>query len=221
MLMESSEPKLAEFNRKLTPGKENILGVRIPVIRSIAKKMVKDDWRGFLDSEPEYLEEEILMGLVIATASMDVQERIALTEDFLDYVDNWATCDTFCSSWRFEQKDSDIVWDYFSGLIETDDEFRMRVSTVARMSLFKDEGHYRALIEDLRTHDNEGYYYRMGSAWAISTVYVECPEMVMELLESGDLEPWTHNKSIQKICESLRVSDDDRLKVKALKRRAP
>lgn len=217
----SAEPKYAAFTSKLMPGKGNVLGVRIPRIREIAKSIVKDDWRSFLDEEPGNFEEEILRGLVIATAPMDIGERIRLTDGFLGYIDNWATNDIFCSSWKFRKKDTDVAWEYFSSLMDSDDGFRMRVSTIARMSLFKDEEHSLLLLEDLATHDNDEYYYRMGSAWAVSMIYIRSPEPVLELLRSGRLEVWTHNKSIQKICESRRVTDGDRTVVRALKRRAP
>ncbi len=216
-----SEPELAEFNSRLTPGKEGILGVRVPVIRSIAKAIVKDDWRSFLSDEPACFEEEMLRGIVIATAPVTAEERVSMTEGFLPYVDNWATCDVFCSSWKFKKHESDLVWDYFAGLIDTDDEFRMRVSVIARMSHFKDEDHSSMLLEDLATHDHEGYYYRMGSAWAVSMVYVRFPEMTRGLLESHRLEPWTHNKSIQKIRESYRVSKDEKEYVRGLRVRRP
>ena len=53
MLRDASEPRLAEFNSKLTPGKDCIIGVRVPVIRDIARRVVGDDWRQILDGEPE------------------------------------------------------------------------------------------------------------------------------------------------------------------------
>lgn len=214
-----AEPKLAEFSSKLNPGKGDVIGVRIPTIREIAKRIVKDDWKAFLDIEPECFEEEVLHGLVIATAPMGIEERIALTDGFLHIVDNWATCDIFCVSWKFKKADADRAWTYFSSLIDSDDEFRMRVSVVARFSLFKDAEHSKKLLEDIATHDHPGYYYRMGSAWAVSTIYIRCPEPVVSLLESGLMETWTHNKSIQKICESRRVTDGDRMLVKGLRRR--
>ena len=221
MLRDAAEPELAAFNTKLTPGKDGIIGVRVPVIRDIARKVVRDDWRQVLDGEPESFEEEMLRGVVIATATVTVAERISLTDGFLDYVDNWATCDIFCNSWKFGKEDSETVWDYFSGLIDSGEEYRMRVSVIARMSHFNDEKHSRMLLEDLATHDNPGYYYRMGAAWAVSVVYVHHPEMVEELLRSGRLEVWTHNKSIQKIRESRRVSKGDKERVGALRRTSP
>lgn len=221
LLRESAEPRLAEFNSKLTPGKEGIIGVRIPRIKEIARMVVRDDWRQVLDSEPECFEEEVLRGIVIATAPVTVEERISLTEDFLDHIDNWATCDVFCSSWKVRAGDMGRAWDYFSGLIDSGEEYRMRVSVVARMSHFKDEARCRLLLEDIATHDHPGYYYRMGAAWAVSVVYVYHPDMVRDLLESGRLEPWTHNRSIQKIRESQRVSGEEKDALSALRRTSP
>lgn len=221
MLTESAEPKLAEFTAKLTPGKERIIGVRVPRIREIAKAVVRDDWTQVMDREPENLEEEMLRGVVIATAPVSTAERISLTEGFMHYIDNWATCDIFCGSWKFPKKDADVVWDYFSSLIDDGREYPMRVSVIARMSHFKDEDRSRMLLEDLATHDNPGYYYRMGAAWAVSMVYVRFPDMTEEILRSGRLETWTHNKSIQKIRESRRVSSEDKERLNALKRRGP
>lgn len=221
MLRESAEPRLAEFSSKLTPGKDRIIGVRIPRIRQIAGNVVKDDWRSVLDDVPQCFEEEVLRGLVIATAPMDVRERISLTDDFLQYIDNWATCDVFCSSWRVPRGEEDAAWDYFSSLMDGGDEFGMRVSLISRMSHFKDEPRSRDLLEDIAGHDNPGYYYRMGAAWTVSTIYVRHQAPVMELLRSGRMEPWTHNKSIQKICESRRVTDEERDAVRALRRISP
>lgn len=221
MIDAAVDRKYAEFSGKLMPGKERVLGVRIPELRRISKLIIRDDWRSFLSDVPESYEEEVLRGLVIAAAKTDVEERIALTEDFLRYIDNWATCDIFCTSWKFSEKESDRVWEYFSGLMDTDDEFRMRVSVVMRMSHFIDDDHIGRLLEDIAAHDHPGYYYRMGAAWAVSVCFVKYPEETRGLLESDRLEVWTHNKSIQKIRESLRVPAEVKEELSALRRRAP
>lgn len=95
----------------------------------------------------------------------------------------------------------------------------MRTSVVSRMWHFRDEENCRHLLQDIASHDNSGYYYRMGSAWAVATIFSEYPEMVEELLESNRLEPWTHNKAIQKIDESLKTSKEDKVRLRLLRRR--
>lgn len=219
MLNSAAESRLSEFNSKLIPGKERILGVRMPVIRRIAMDVVKDDWKQILDLSPEYLEEEILKGIIIATAPIPVEERISASKDFIPTIDNWAVCDSFCCSWKFEKEESQRAWDFLSSYMESGREFDMRASVISRMWLFRDEIHCRQLMEDLVTHDNSGYYYRMGCAWAVSTIFSEYPHLAEDLLKSNRLEPWTHNMAIQKIRESLKTSKEDKARLQLMKRR--
>jgi len=218
MLKESAEPEYVAFSSKLIPGKEGIIGVRIPTIRNIARLIIKDDWESYLEDPMTSFEEEMLRGIVIATAPMNVERRISLTEGFLPAIDNWSTCDSFCTSWKFPKKDSDRVHDYFASLIGTDSEFRMRVSVIFRMAQFKDEIRIKRLLDDIIAYDHEGYYYKMGAAWAVSVCYIRFPELTRPYLESPEMDNWVCNKSIQKIRESYRVSKEDKESLKALKR---
>lgn len=221
MLRGSAEPDYARFMSGLTPDHDRIMGVRVPRVREIAKAVLKDDWRQALDMEPEFLEEEMLLGIVIASAPVSTKERIALIDGFLPHVTSWATCDIFCSTLRMPKDDPELMWDYLTNLMESGSAYPMRLSLVSRMSIYRDEHHSRMILEDIATHDNPEYYYRMGAAWTVSVVYVSHPDMVEELLRSGRMEVWTHNKSIQKIRESRRVSAGDKDRVRALRRRAP
>ena len=218
ILQENVEPEYAEFSSKLIPGKENIIGVRIPKIRGLAKRMIKDDWESFLKEEPRNFEEEMLKGLVIATAPMDNGSRIRYTEDFLDVIDNWSTCDTFCSSWKIDRKDPEPVYDYFASLMDSGSEYRMRVSVVFKMDHFIDDDHVDDILSDIVNYDHTGYYYRMGAAWAVSFCYIKFPEITTEYLRDPRMVDWVCNKSIQKICESYRVSDEAKRSVRALRR---
>lgn len=217
ILKEEAEPEYSEFSSKLIPGKEGIIGVRIPKVRALAKEIIKDDWESFLDEDPKCFEEELLRGLVIATAPMDVERRIGYTEEFLDIIDNWSTCDSFCSSWKFSKKDSGRVYSYFKSLMDSGEEFRMRVSVVFRMSHFIDEEHVGDLLADIETYRHDRYYYKMGAAWAASFCYIKFPERTMDVLKAGKMDDWVYHKTIQKICESYRVSDEDKRILRAMR----
>ena len=218
ILKESAEPQYAEFSSKLIPGKDNIMGVRIPKIRALAKAIIKDDWKGFLKEEPKNFEEEMLHGLVIATAPMGTDERITYTEGFLDIIDNWSTCDSFCSSWKVDPKDPEQAYDYFSALMDSGEEYRMRVSLIFRLGHFIDEDHIDDILDDIASYRHEGYYYRMGAAWALSFCYIKFPERSKAVLESGRMDEWVFRKSIQKICESYRVSDEEKDMLRSLRK---
>lgn len=218
MLQENAEPEYAAFSSKLIPGKEGIMGVRIPVLRDIARSIVKDDWEAFLQDTPENFEEEMLRGLVIATAPMDTERRIVLTESHLDIIDNWSTCDSFCTSWKVPRKDSARIYDYFSALMDSGTEYRMRVSLIMRMDHFLDGDHVEDMLEDIVSYRHEGYYYKMGAAWAVSFCYIKFPEVTEGYLKDPKMDDWICNKSIQKIRESYRVPDESKERLKSFKR---
>jgi 3-methyladenine DNA glycosylase AlkD len=218
MLQENAEPEYAAFSSKLIPGKEGIMGVRIPVLRDIARSIVKDDWETFLQDTPENFEEEMLRGLVIATAPMDTERRIVLTESHLDIIDNWSTCDSFCTSWKVPRKDSARIYDYFSALMDSGTEYRMRVSLIMRMDHFLDGDHVEDMLEDIVSYRHEGYYYKMGAAWAVSFCYIKFPEVTEGYLKDPKMDDWICNKSIQKIRESYRVPDESKERLKSFKR---
>ena len=63
-LLELTEPKYMKFTSALMPGVENVLGIRLPVLRSIAKEIAAGDWRAYLtEAEDFYFEERMLQGL--------------------------------------------------------------------------------------------------------------------------------------------------------------
>ena len=169
------------------------------------------------EEEPGCFEEEFLRGLVIATAPMDTERRLEYTGGFLDRIDNWSTCDSFCSSWKYPKKDSERVHSYFRSLIDSGQEYRMRVSVVFRMSHFIDDQHVDGLLADIESYRNEGNYYKMGAAWAASFCYIAYPEKTMAVLKARKMDDWVYRKTIQKICESYRVSDEDKAVLRSMR----
>lgn len=218
MIDEAAEEDYAKFSSKLIPGKEGIKGVRIPALRKIAKQIAQDDWEAFLEDVPECFEEEILRALVIATAPMEAERRMGYSESFIDTIDNWSVSDTFCTSWKFKKKESEAVYDYFSSMMDSGSEFRMRVSVILRMDHFLDEAHVGDLLDDIARYRNDGYYYKMGAAWAASFCFVHFPDRTWETLRSGRMDRWVLDKTIQKICESYRVSDEDKAALREFKK---
>ena len=104
-LEKKADEEYREFHSKLLPGTENILGVRIPELRKIAKRMVKDDWRFYLNEAPDkYYEEDMLRGFIIGYADMIFEERMRVIADFIPSIQNWAVCDSFCSTLKFTKK---------------------------------------------------------------------------------------------------------------------
>ena len=100
-LLELQEPKYMKFTAALMPGVENVLGIRLPVLRKIARQIAAGDWRTYLaEAEDFYFEERMLQGLVIGCARCTPAEKLEHVARFVPKIDNWAVCDCFC--WRLK-----------------------------------------------------------------------------------------------------------------------
>ena len=110
-LQQAQDTGYQAFQKRLIPGQENILGVRMPALRKLAQEIVRGDWRAWLDdpAPDAWYEETMIRGIVIATAPMEQSERFARTADFVPRIDNWAVCDGVCAS--FDLTDRAAWWD--------------------------------------------------------------------------------------------------------------
>lgn len=218
-LYDSHDDRCASFASKLIPGRDDILGVRLPILRRLAKRIAKDDWRGYLDTwDPEYMEDYLLRAFVISYVDVGLDERLSLFTDFVPLIDNWSVCDSFCSTWKPKQDEKDRLWEFILPYLDSDDEFRMRYATVMMLTHFVDEDHVDEITRLLDTHDHSGYYYKMGAAWALSVCFAEFPDRIYEYMQHSDLDDETFNMLIGKIRDSYRVSDDMKSKVKLMRR---
>ena len=108
-LLELTEPKYMKFTSALMPGVENVLGIRLPVLRSIAKEIAAGDWRAYLaEAEDFYFEERMLQGLVIGCARCTPAEKLEHVARFVPKINNWAVCDCFC--WRLKAAERQPMW---------------------------------------------------------------------------------------------------------------
>ncbi len=217
-LREKNDVGYKEFNDKLIPNVRSTLGVRVPVLRKIALKIMKEDWRSFLNEEVIVFEEYIIKAIIIANAEMSWEERLALTREFVPYVDNWAVCDLLCGDWKVAQDSKEPLWSLCKELMDSNEEFKMRVAAVMMLSKFLDDDHIDGVLALLTLYSNDGYYYKMGAAWTLSYCYIGYQEKTEEVLSSGKLDREIHNLTIRKVCESRRVSDEVKQHVKRFKR---
>lgn len=218
-LLEMSESGYRKFTSALMPGVEHVLGIRIPVLRGMAREIVRGDWRTYLArAEDHYFEERMLQGLVVACAKCPVEEKLALTARFVPKIDNWAVCDCFC--WRLRRDEREPMWRFLQPYFRSEREYDVRFAVVMALGNFVDEEHLEALLTLLEGVSHEAYYARMAVAWAVSVCFVKFPERTKEWLRACPLEDWTYNKSLQKIVESLRVDAQAKEEVRRMKRPA-
>lgn len=217
-LLEMAEPAYRDFTMPLMPGVEHVIGIRVPKLRLLAREIVRGDWRSYLDTaEDLYFEERLLQGLVIGLAKCDPAEKLRRVARFVPKIDNWALCDLFC--WRLKAAEREPMWGFIRPYFRSGHEFELRFAAAMGLSNFVDAEHLDALLAHLDACRHEGYYARMGVAWALSVCYVKFPERTAEYLHRSSLDDWTYDKALQKIVESRRVSADDKTMIRSLKRR--
>ena len=217
-LLELCEPKYMKFTSALMPGVENVLGIRLPLLRKIAREIAAGDWRAYLAQAGDfYFEERMLQGMVISYARCDPAEKLEHVARFIPKIDNWAVCDCFC--WRLKAAERQPMWEFIRPRFRSEAEYEVRFAVVMALGNFVDQAHLEDLLQLLDGIRHEAYYARMGVAWAVLVCYIKFPERTHAWLESCSLDDWTFNKSLQKIVESYRVSDAAKQQIRTMKRR--
>lgn len=220
-LKENSDEKYRAFNEGLIPGSEgSSYGVRVPTLRSMAKEILKKDWRGFLEYAKTDDTYEIIMmhGMIAALAKIPFGEKLDLFADFIPRVDNWAFCDIVCGDLKDIKEHREEGYEFLKPYLSSKEEFEVRVAVVLLLEYYMNEEYIDRVLEKLISVKHPGYYVKMAVAWAISVAYVTFFEKTHPILEQEILDADTHNKAIQKIRDSFRVSKEQKEILKTMKR---
>lgn len=219
-LFELADEKYRKFQNSLIPGEDRMLGVRLPFLRELAKEIAKGDWREYLNNaQEEYYEEVMLQGLVIGYAKAAPEEILKYTEGFVPKITNWGVCDSFCTGLKLAKKEPQMVWSFIQPYLKSDREFGIRFAVIMMLAHYINGEYIDRVLSNLDQIRHEGYYVKMGVAWAVSVCYVKYPEKTMAYLKTCSLDDFTFNKSLQKILESYRVDTDAKEIIRSMKRK--
>lgn len=215
-----SEEKYRRFAENLKSGSGNVLGVRMPKLRALAKKIFEStDIDAYLsEASDDSFEEIMLQGMVIGLDKKHPGETLTRIEGFLPKINTWALCDSFVSGLKTVKKHQDMFWPITTVSAESDDPWRVRFGLVMMLYYYVDDEHIDEVFRHIDAVDTEDYYVMMAAAWAVSECYLKKPEKTMAYLKDNRLDDRTFNKAVQKIRESRRVSDDEKEMLKQMKR---
>ncbi len=210
-LKQASDEKYRVFNEGLIPGVRKTYGVRCPVLRTMAKKLARD-WQDFLACAQDTSHEEIILqGLVIGYARIPTEERLKLLTDFVPKIDNWAVCDTVCSTLKFISKDLSGFLLFLEPYMQSADEFERRFAIICLMDYYITDEYINSVLKYLAAVDHPAYYVQMAAAWALSVCFVKYRELTLPYFRDGLIKnSWVNNKAIQKCRESYRVTAEDK-----------
>jgi len=220
-LYEMQDLKYKEFDSSLCPNVDNIIGVQVPKLRAIARELVKKNKKEYLELENiEYYEEKVIQGLMIGISKLSIEDTKKYLEKFIPKIDSWAVCDTVCSSLKITNKHQKEMWYFLETYIKSNKEFEIRFALVMYLNYFLNDEYIDKVIDNIGKIKSNKYYVQMAIAWLLAESYIKQKEKTTEYLKNDELDNFTHNKAIQKIIDSYRVTVQEKEFIRTLRRKA-
>ena len=217
-LFKLQDKKYSDFQCRLIPTLESttIIGVRTPELRRYAKELVKQkEMQNFLHFLPhQYFEENQLHAFMISEIK-DNKQCLEELNQFLPFVDNWATCDQL-SPKVFKKNRSELI-DQIKQWVCSDRTYTVRFGIGMLLEHFLDDDFDPIYLEMVSKISSEEYYIRMMVAWYFATALAKQYTKALPYIEEQRLDIWTHNKTIQKAVESRRITLEQKEYLKCLK----
>ncbi|MGM9834568.1 MAG: DNA alkylation repair protein [Bacilli bacterium] len=215
-LISIKEDKYKEFHSKLCKTKYKILGIRLPIIRKIAKEIIKTDYKSFFKQITNtYYEEVMIEGLVLASIK---EENLFFTyfENYIKKIDNWAITDSFCNTICLPINTENF--NYFQKLALNEEEFISRVGLIIILNHYVDKKYIKQIFKLLDKIKSDKYYVNMAEAWLVCELYTKYSNDTEKYLLNNKLNDFTFNKAISKMRDSYRISKEKKEYLRNLKR---
>ena len=217
-LLEMQDVAYRDFHARLMPtvSKEKIIGIRIPEIKKLAKEIAfTPDACEFMKALPhKYYEENNLHAFLISEIK-NFEKCIVALEEFLPYIDNWATCDSLRP--KCFKLNTDKLLSYIYKWLDSEKTYTVRFGIEMLMLHYLDEGFEEEYLYTVSKIKSEEYYVNMMVAWYFATALAKQYEATLPLIKSHALSAWTHNKAIQKAIESYRITAEQKSELRMLK----
>ena len=218
-LLSLQDLKYKEFHSSLVlNSKYEMIGIRLPIMRDIAKQIAKGDIEEFLKhAQDKYYEEIMIQGLVISSIK-DENAFYKYFQKHIKKIDNWALCDSFCNSIKIVKKHEEK---YFKEAIElslNEEEFISRVGLVVILAHFISQENLKTIFDTLNKITSDKFYINMAEAWLVCEMYTKFPKETKAFLKKNNLDKFTQNKAISKIHDSYRVSKEEKEALNAFRR---
>ena len=213
------DERYARFQSALIPNipKETVIGVRMPMMRKLAKEIAgAEEMRAFLAELPHAYYDENILHSVLLSQMKDYDTCMEAVEAFLPHIDNWAVCD--CLSPKAFAGHKPELLENIREWAKSEHVYTCRFGLEMLMTHFLDDDfkpEYLELPTDVKLED---YYAKMMVAWFFATALAKQWDAAVVYLQQNRLEPWTHNKTIQKARESYRITAGQKEYLKTLKR---
>ena len=214
-LLSLKSDKYLQFHQKLVPTVDNLIGIQVPVLRKLARELKQSDLKQFLKvMRHDYYEENMLHGFVVGELCKDktlpLKEKLNYIKEFIPYIDNWAVCDSFCSTIKIASRYPKEFLELIEESLRENNEFYKRFGFVMLLFHFVKEPYLHLIFLYCSQYNSDEYYVQMAVAWLLSMCYVKEMEATTEFLRQEKLDEFTYRKTISKILESNQISKEEK-----------
>lgn len=214
------DEEYAKFQKRIIPDTDNIIGVRTPELRKIAKKLMQEDYLRYLDNACDDSYEEILLqGMVIGYSKLSFDEIKPYIMKYVTKISNWALCDLFVGGLKITNEYRDEMYEFIQSYLNSNQTYEIRFGVVMLLNYYNKEEYCDLAFSYFDKIDNEQYYVQMAIAWAISMYYINNKEKTMKYLLNNQLDDFTYNKALQKITESRQIDNEEKNMIRSMKRK--
>ena len=217
LLLSMKDDDVADFTSRTIPniGRDTIIGIKTPELKAIAKRYFGTKTaEEFMADLPHKHFEEDQVHVFMLSLIKDFDACIKETEKFLPYINNWATCDQFNP--KVFSKHKDEVRKYSLKWMKSDKTYTIRFGILNLMRYFLKEDFDINLVCRVVEVKSQEYYVNMMIAWYLATALAYRYEDILPILTEKKLDPWIHNKTIRKACESFRITKEQKDELKLL-----
>ena len=215
-LFDIRDIKYRDFHSGLGVG-NNVIGVRTPALKRIAKDISKGNYIKFLELlKEDYYEEVTLYGLIVCNIK-EIEESIKYLDIYKNKINNWASSDLFCSNYKIVNKYKDYFWEYINTNISSSNLWIRRMCFVLIISYYIEDKYLDYIFKLCDKYNTTYYYVQMAVAWLISICFIKYRDRTLEYIKNNRLDDFTFNKAISKIRDSYRVSYEDKMYLNSLR----
>lgn len=195
------------FHSRLVNTKYPLKGIRVPIIKKLAKEQNFHTEKELQSFIPKTYEEVLALGFMTVFAKIEIEKKALLLDEYLQYIDNWATCDLIVSALKMKPNEYDFVWNHYKKLMKAEGEFERRFYIVLLLNKFLLPQYIDEALKVFSTIKNGDYFVDMALAWGYAEAMIKFPEMTMDIIKQRVLPKFIQNKAIQKMRESFRISE--------------
>ena len=216
-LFSLTESEYLEFMSPLLPTvrREQMIGVRMPILKKMAREMFRSKkYDSFLSSLPhDFYEENAIHAYILC--ELKGEELARQLEEFLPYVDNWGICDSLrpkdFSLRSAEQLEKIYKW------LDFEHTYTVRFAIEMLMLHYLGDDFSIEMPAKIARLCGRDYYLDMMVAWYFATALSVRYEEIIPFLEERRLSEWVHNKAISKATDSYRVEGAKKAYLKTLR----